>query len=184
MKRLALLVAILVAAPALGGCLESGPVAGGGDGGSGDAEARSDGLVLELDQDRDRIEPGETVRVNASVTNEGEDAVGYREGCRHEWSVAVEDDSGEEINWTRPVAMCEGFSWASLEAGETLTFPTADSQHPFPWNGTVWDGDEWVPAEDGDYRMVMSFEYTPEGSQDSSDLRKLNASVTVTVGSG
>lgn len=188
MRRTLLLAVALVGALALAGCLESGPAPGGGpQAADGDAEARADGLVLRLNRDRRSIEPGQVVHVNASVTNEGEAAVAYRQGCRHAWSVAVHEEGGGEVNWSRPMAMCEGFSWQELEPGETLSFPHASGAKPFRWNGTLWDDDErrWVAAPAGDYAVRIGFEYTPDGARDSSKLRELAASATVTVsGSG
>lgn len=182
MRRAVLLVAVLVASPALAGCLESGPAPGsGGDAGEGDHVFEADGLVLRLDRDREAIEPGERVHVNASVTNEGEAAVAYREGCRHEWSVAVLDEGGDEVNWSRPMATCEGFSWERLDPGESLPFPHEEGAKPFPWNGTIWDGEDWVDADPGRYRMAVTFEYEPDGNEDSEGLEELPGSVNVTV---
>lgn len=183
MRRTALLAAMLLASTALAGCLESGP-APGSDGPDGSqSEARADGLVLRMSRDRAAIAPGETVHVNASVTNEGEETVAYREGCRHEWSVDVLDPAGRSVNWSRPMATCEGFSWEELDPGASLPFPHRSGAQPFPWNGTLWDDDRdrWVDAEPGTYAMEIAFEYTPDGSQDSGNLERLSSTVNVTV---
>lgn len=183
MRRTAALAGFLLASLALAGCIGSGPGAGpsGGEG-PADGEARADGLVLRLDRDRGTIAPGETVHVNASVANEGESDVAYREGCRHEWSVDVLDPDGEPVNWSRPMATCEGFSWERLEAGESLPFPHYSGAEPFPWNGTVWDADRdrWREVEPGTYAVEIAFEYNPDG-EDSGDLERLAAQVDVTV---
>lgn len=188
MRRAALLATVLLAALAVAGCLGSGNEPGPNpQAADGDAQARADGLLLNLERDRGTIAPGESVHVNASVTNEGDSAVAYREGCRHEWNVAVREKGGGEVNWTRPVATCSGFSWREFAAGETLPFPHVSGARPFQWNGTVWDGDEsrWVDAPDGDYALQIGFEYTPDGSEKSSQLEEIAAAVTVTVdGSG
>lgn len=178
-------MALLLAAPAWAGCLESGP-APGTDDGSGEAEARADGLVLRMRRDRAAITPGETVHVNASVTNEGSSAVGYREGCRHEWSVEVLDPDGDPVNWSRPMAMCQGFDPSELAPGESLPFPHRSGAQPFAWNGTLWDDedDRWYDAPPGTYAVAITFTYSPDGSEDFENLEHLTGKVNVTVESG
>lgn len=181
MRRTTLLAAALAAGLALAGCLQGAPVPGDGgdDGSAGDADARADGVHLVLERDRASITPREEhVYVNATATNEGDDTIHYREGCRHEWSVDVLDEDGDEVEWTRPLATCEGFSRAKLEPGESLTFPTADVDHPFRWNGTVWDGERYVDAEPGDYDVRITFHYQLE---EEGAVHDLAAAVTVTV---
>jgi hypothetical protein len=177
-----ILAATLVGSMGLAGCLESGTTPDADPQAGGDADARADGLALQLSRDRPSISPGETVHVNASVTNEGQDAVGYREGCFHEWNVAVLHD-GDEVNWSRPMATCDGFSWQNLEPGETLPYPHVSGQKPFRWNGTLWDGEDrrWADAPAGDYQVRIGFEYTPDGAHESGQLTTIAGSATVTV---
>lgn len=128
---------------------------------------------------RDEIAPGETVHVNATATNEGDQAVTYRAGCGHAWDIAVVGPGGEDVQTRPPRAHCLGFSEEELAPGESVPYPGPDGRQPWAWNGTVWNGSAYGEAGPGNYTVRFSFPHEPG---DGGGARTADASVTVRVG--
>lgn len=148
-----------------------------GDGDPGDGGG-SPGIRVHAEANRSTMEPGETVAVNLTAENGGSRTVEYRSGCAHTWNVTVEREDGEAVQVRRPRARCLGFTWERMEPGEVVPYPGEGAQHPFVWNGTVWNGSAYEPAEPGNYTIRGTFPY--RAGPDGETLR-VDGAVEVTL---
>lgn len=182
MPRLATLLVLSLAAPALAGCLGTVPAAQGGGAGDPGASpasqggAGSDGLVLEVDRDRSTIRPGEPATVEYTVRNEGHSTVWYNGDCQGAWRVEVVGPDGETVP-RAPTARCLVLAWTPLEPGESVSLERGGSPG-LTWNGTAWNGTDEGPRYripgDGTHEPVAPGNYTVRGAFLHADERDGN----------
>lgn len=187
---------MLLAPPALAGCLTAEPSSGEpGAGGLGSAPegelaARAHGLALYVDANRSSIQPGEPVVVDYTVRNEGDATVWYNDACRTTWTASVQDAEGGPVQHTPYTYRCLALAWTSLEPGETVSYERRDGAAGFAWNGTLWEGTgsgngsaeagngSYEPVDPGNYTLRGTFRYALERG---GDLRNLTGVATVQV---
>lgn len=126
------------------------------------------GPEIELVADRTTFTKGETVTVNATVTNQGESAVYVDAICAGPFRVEVLDAAGDVVPHREPFGTCMAISLEPFGPGERRFLDAT-------WDGRAYDDEGPTYVEPGRYTFVVRFVWwdtdQPEGQPHATEAR-------------
>ena len=94
--------------------------------------------------------------LDATARNEGPNTYRVSNICVEPWDETLENDGGDLVYRSEPLAHCEAFGMGPFPPG-------AEESIQLTWDGDLWDEGHREPAPAGTYTWTILFEVFDEG---------------------